>query len=327
MTDSDTRGTLSALLDELDCRLAAALQLDGRASWATIAAALGEQERTVARRGSRLLQEGVVRVTGLSMPGLGVLVRVSCRPGMVWSVAAALTARTDTTFVYALTGASECIAEVLCPSVRLPRLIYDELPGLAGSGSQVALPVLEYFRTVRGWQPAVLHEREVENIVQGARREIEPDDEFAPVDAADTAILRSLEEDGRKTLEEIARFAGVSVSTARRRVTELRASGILSIRAVVDPAAFGLNLEALLWIQVAPRDLHETAKRLTDHPEVRYAVAAGGAHQLIADLVVKDIAAFRAFVTGASWSERVMSIESSLVVSVFKRSGLATDAG
>lgn len=56
-------------LDALDRRIAAALQIDGRASWRRIASALGEPERKVARRGLRLLESGRVSVTGLVVRG------------------------------------------------------------------------------------------------------------------------------------------------------------------------------------------------------------------------------------------------------------------
>src|SRR3954447_24227255 len=49
-------------LSDVDRRIVVALQADGRATWAKVAAASGVSESTAARRGVRLLREGVVTV-------------------------------------------------------------------------------------------------------------------------------------------------------------------------------------------------------------------------------------------------------------------------
>ncbi|MER7185249.1 Lrp/AsnC family transcriptional regulator, partial [Streptomyces hyaluromycini] len=67
-------------MDPLDLRVIAALQVNGRASWRSVAQALGEGERTVARRGTRLLESGLVRVVGLENFAETVVVRLRCRP-------------------------------------------------------------------------------------------------------------------------------------------------------------------------------------------------------------------------------------------------------
>ncbi|MFC3454901.1 Lrp/AsnC family transcriptional regulator [Amycolatopsis speibonae] len=68
----------------------------------------------------------------------------------------------------------------------------------------------------------------------------QPDgDELTPDELTpdERALVRALREDGRRTHEELARLAGVSESTARRRVESLRRSGAMYIRAVVEPAS------------------------------------------------------------------------------------------
>ena len=49
--------------DDTDRLVAAALQVNGRASWGEIGRALDLPERTVSRRGQRLLDRGLVRVS------------------------------------------------------------------------------------------------------------------------------------------------------------------------------------------------------------------------------------------------------------------------
>ncbi|MFJ3393448.1 AsnC family transcriptional regulator [Leifsonia aquatica] len=56
---------ISTDFDELDSRIAAALQANGRASWGLIAKVIDAPVRTIARRGQRLLDVGAVRVSEL----------------------------------------------------------------------------------------------------------------------------------------------------------------------------------------------------------------------------------------------------------------------
>jgi DNA-binding Lrp family transcriptional regulator len=58
---------VSRVLDDLELRIATALQVDPRASWRRIAAVLGEPERTVARRGNDLIESRLVNIVGIRL--------------------------------------------------------------------------------------------------------------------------------------------------------------------------------------------------------------------------------------------------------------------
>jgi Lrp/AsnC family transcriptional regulator for asnA, asnC and gidA len=310
-------------LDELDQRIVGALQVDGRASWRKIAAVLGESERTVARRGTQLLESRRVVVTGISSHGDALLVRAHCAPGSVHRAAKALARRSDTTFVYLLTGSADCLVELFCPPARLGDLVINELPGTPGLLSSTTHPVLRYFRTVHEWQPGLLTDDEVT-----ALREFPP--LTPPPSRADASamglehglILRALAQDGRLTHDELARIAGVSEPTARRRVEQLRNEGHVLVRAVVEPALLELPVEAILWIKTAPRHVDLVGEQMLGSPLVRYAAAIMGEHQILANVTVPDKLALHHFVTASDWLRHVDSVETSLVVSSFKRSGV-----
>ncbi|WP_344986430.1 AsnC family transcriptional regulator [Streptomyces violaceus] len=68
------------MADSLDRRIISALQIDGRASWHRIATALGEPERTVVRRGTRLLDSGLVRIGAMVVRGRSTVIGVRCAP-------------------------------------------------------------------------------------------------------------------------------------------------------------------------------------------------------------------------------------------------------
>lgn len=100
--------------DELDRRIVAALQVNGRASWRRIADVLGEPFRTVTRRGVALLESGAVRIAGLASLGPTHLVELECEPGRLDDVATKLAGMPDVIFVYALTSPMRLIVEVHC---------------------------------------------------------------------------------------------------------------------------------------------------------------------------------------------------------------------
>ncbi|GAA1714406.1 Lrp/AsnC family transcriptional regulator [Streptomyces yatensis] len=68
------------------------------------------------------------------------------------------------------------------------------------------------------------------------------------MDALDRKILTELQLDGRLTITELATRVGLSVSPCHRRLRDLEREGaIRGYRAVVDPAAVGLDFEALVF--------------------------------------------------------------------------------
>ncbi|MFF2507388.1 Lrp/AsnC family transcriptional regulator [Streptomyces sp. NPDC058067] len=309
-------------LDALDRRIVAALQIDGRASWRRIAGALGEPERKVARRGLRLLESGDVAVRGLVMRGETVILRMTCRPGTVRDAAVAAARRADCIFSYALAGPVDCVAELQCPPGRLGPLMLDEVPALPGLVSQSVSPVLRYFRTVHEWSPGILDAGEVEALGGPSGTVGEPVPPDVEVGPEELAILGALAEDGRRTHEDLAAVAGVSVATARRRVEMLTRDGVVSIRAVVEPALLGLPVEALLWIRTRPDEVEKVGRLLVESPLVRYAAVVMGEHQLLVDVTQPSKAALHEFLTAAPWVRHVEAVQSHLVVDAFKRSGV-----
>src|SRR5215212_2424571 len=105
-------------LDELDRRIIAALQMDGRASWTAIAERCNTSVPTVARRGQQLLTDGIVRVGVVpdihhAGPADLFILWIGCRPGRHAQVAEELARRDDIRFLALVTGAADIVAELL----------------------------------------------------------------------------------------------------------------------------------------------------------------------------------------------------------------------
>ena len=84
---------------------------------------------------------------------------------------------------------------------------------------------------------------------------------MAILDDKDCAILAILQEEGDLPNLELARRVGLSPAATSRRVTRLRAEGVIeAIRAVVAPEAVGLVLEAFVLVTLADHSAEADAR-------------------------------------------------------------------
>jgi DNA-binding Lrp family transcriptional regulator len=317
---------VASSLDHLDRRIVSALQVDGRASWHQIAAALHEPERTVTRRGTRLLNSGLVKVGAVAFRGRNTVVGVRCAPGQARVAASAIARRPDSIFTHVLTGSPDCIAELSCPRERLSSLVMDELPGIPGMVATVTQPVLRHIRTIREWHPGLLTDDEVTALAGSARpRAATPLPEVEDLPRPERLLAQALAEDGRCTYDELARVTGMSEATARRRLDALRREGRIRIRAVVEPTLLGLPVEAMLWVRTKPVHVEAVATALEESPYVRYASFVTGEHQILVNVALPSDAALHDFITQGRWLERVEAAETSMILSSLKRGGVLAE--
>ncbi|WOH19481.1 AsnC family transcriptional regulator [Paenarthrobacter sp. GOM3] len=310
-----------AVFDALERQIVAALQLDPRCPWRKMAAVLGEAERTVARRGSQLLESGAVAVVGIRPRPAVVLVEMRCMPGTVRAAANALSQRADTTFVYTTTGTGDCVAEVLTEPARMGDVLSDELPSTIGLRDSTSYPVLRYFRTIRGWRPEVLPADKAEALRSNLTQDSGILVRQQHMSRQDNELIDALCADGRMSFEALGRRVGVSEATARRRSEWLLTNNQVHLRAIVEPAAFGLDVEALLWIRASPQHVERVGKSLAELPTVRYAAAIAGNYQIMADVTVEDMSSLYRLITDSAWAQEATGVDVSILLDARKRGG------
>ncbi|MFF0307842.1 Lrp/AsnC family transcriptional regulator [Streptosporangium sp. NPDC004379] len=309
-------------LGEADLRVVAALQVNGRATWDRIGRVLGEPTRNVARRATRLIDSGVLSVIGLvddRRLGSSVL-RLRCRPGTVIDAGEALAELPETRFVALVSGSVDCTAELSVADDAMIDLLFRGIPSIDGVVESVAYPALRYFKTPQEWHLDVLTPQEVE----GLREQWAPlpgrlqrPREAPP--AEDARIIAAVVTDGRATHAEVASAAGISESTARRRLDSLLRRGILRIRAEIEPPYLGLPVEAVLWLRVAECEVEAAGHALAALPQVRYLVAVAGDHQLVAHVVVPGRPELYEFLRGIGGLPGMRAIETTVVLRPLKR--------
>lgn len=73
------------------------------------------------------------------------------------------------------------------------------------------------------------------------------------MDELDTAILREMQRDARRTNREIAALVGVAPTTALDRTRALRARGVITGASLdVDLASIGRGVQALISVRIRP---------------------------------------------------------------------------
>ncbi|MGH3388473.1 MAG: Lrp/AsnC family transcriptional regulator [Actinomadura sp.] len=274
-------------LDEIDRRIVAALQINGRASWTDIAQLMGTSVTTVARHAQRLFAAGLVRVAAVHQPTGGsptdrFIVRFGCAPGTQVTVAQALAALPQVRLAVLVTGAYDVVAEVIVPKgTGLHTLLVDGVQHIPGVQRSVADLELHTYKVAHDWS--------AELVADGARLAApQPPHDCEPghLDPLDERIVAVLREDGRASFPTVAAALSVSESTVRRRFETLYNTGCIQIVTLVPAAALGFESEILFWLSVTPARLEAVAHELAALRGVRFVAATIGQESLLCEVIL-----------------------------------------
>ncbi|MGW1423096.1 Lrp/AsnC family transcriptional regulator [Bradyrhizobium manausense] len=94
--------------------------------------------------------------------------------------------------------------------------------------------------------------------------------DFQPVlDPTDIAIIETLQDDGRISVSELGRKVGLSQPATSERLKRLEERGIISAyRAVIDPAAVGLKMMAIIRLRTTHEHIKACLKQFAEMPEI-----------------------------------------------------------
>jgi DNA-binding Lrp family transcriptional regulator len=319
--------------DLLDVQLVYALQLDGRAPFSLIGEVLGVSDQTIARRYNRLRSTGRLRVRGLVEPDLlglrSWIIRVQCTPSAAAAVAGALAQRPDTAWISLTSGGTEvtCVARTRTGDED-SHLLLDTLPrsrGVTGITAQCVLHT--YFGGVLSLvnKSGTLTPDQVAALQPGPGK---PAAETrasgqGQVTAGDEALLTALELDGRTTYSDLATTTGWSQSTVRRRLADLRASGLLYFDVDFHHSLLDLTARGMVWLTVNPAQLAAAGEAMAGHPETAYVAATTGAANLYASVLSPSTEALYDYLTtSVAQLPGLSGVETILVMRTVKRSGL-----
>ena len=106
------------------------------------------------------------------------------------------------------------------------------------------------------------------------------------VDEVDRAIIAALQLDGRAPWHAVARAAGTSEATVKRRAARLEEAGLLRVIGVVDVLRCGLGIPVLMRMRCRPGESLHVAEQIAARPQARFVCVVTGTADCVAELVV-----------------------------------------
>ncbi|RFC75393.1 Lrp/AsnC family transcriptional regulator [Streptomyces sp. AcE210] len=284
--------TDSATVEELDLALVSALQNAPRASWAVVAKAVEISPVTAARRWERLRAQGLAWVTAYGGSFVHrhhcvAFVGLDCEPGRIPVIAAELARHPQISSVEHTSGPQDLLLNVMVDGLAdLSRMHTDVLGRLPGVRAVHSAIVTHFFTEGSRWDLRAIS-REQRDVVRPPVAQA-GDSDPVPADG-DRELLIALGADGRMGYGELARRAGMSESTARRRVSRL-----LTTRTVVPRCELAHSFSPypvfVTYRANVPSDaLARIGPALAALPEVRMCAATTSQHNLVVNGWVRSI--------------------------------------
>lgn len=264
-------------VDAIDRQLMNLLIEDGRLSNRELAASVGLTDVTVAARLRSLTDRGVFRVGALidwqaAGYDFGVTIFVEVGSADVRAVGEELSKIPALYFVGAVFGAADLILSGLVSSFDDVQRVTDDVASVSGV-TRVTVDLV--------YQTMKYHYRYA--MLSQAPTMLELPNPTVPLDELDRRILSVLILDGRTANRELARQLECSEGTIRARLRRLEESGLLCIRAQIDPfLAQELAAMAYVGISVEGRAVDEVIQQLVAMPAVFSLWRSSGRCQLMA---------------------------------------------
>lgn len=144
-------------LDDLDRKLIAALQVDGRTPFSVLAQELDVSPSSIRYRVQRLLDSGLFQIVGIANPlNIGfdrlALIGLTCATGTAPDVCEALAKLPETSYVVLTSGSFDVMVEVVCRDIdHYTELMFGTLQKIPGVVRTESFFVLKAHKLAYGW--------------------------------------------------------------------------------------------------------------------------------------------------------------------------------
>jgi DNA-binding Lrp family transcriptional regulator len=280
----------TGILDDIDARLVARLQEDGRQSNRELGDSLGISARQAGVRLHRLLDGGALRVIATVdtfAAGFDFLAAVGVSvndPAL--EVAHRLAALPNVLSVVRMAGQYDIEMLVAAENhAALSRVVKDgisRVPGIRTLYPSLVLDVLKYRTGVgvpdSGWPTIGLPER-------------------SAFDAVDQAIVTRLWENARATNAVIAASLGLAESTVRTRISQMRRRNLVRITAMRHTEIGGETIVGFVGISLIDGVRDSVLAVLLAMPHVTFVANVLGRFDVLAQVVAQDVRSLTAALT------------------------------
>ena len=286
-----------ARLTGSDLALVEALQRDPRAPWTRIAAAVGTDATTAARRWDRLQAAGLAWLTAYATAPTTTVgyVDLACRPDALTELTRELCGWPSVFSVERTTSRFSLFLSLAARDLdALDGLVTGRIGGLPGVREVRFAVATRVYREGSGWlvnalapeQRAVLDETAVQ-----ARLVVPQQWDDRDV----RALVESLGEDGRRSYAELARDCRMSESAVRRTLARMLRNHELDFRCDLAHVPAGWPVIAGYRLDLAAADLDRAGTAIAQLPETRLSAAVVGEGNLVVSAWLREPAGCTAF--------------------------------
>ncbi|WP_103339112.1 Lrp/AsnC family transcriptional regulator [Amycolatopsis sp. CA-126428] len=270
-------------LSASDLALVEALQRDPRAPWTRIAAAVGTDATTAARRWERLQAAGLAWLTAYCTPPTTTVgyVDLACRPDSLSALTRELCGWPS---VFSVERTTSRFSLFLGLSARdldaLDALVTGRIGALPGVREVRLAVATRVYREGSGWLVDALapEQRAVLDDTAVQARLVVPQQWN---DRGLRALVESLGEDGRRSYAVLARDCGMSESAVRRTLARMLRNHELDFRCDIAHVPAGWPVIAGYRLDTRATDLDRAGTAIAQLPETRLAAAVVGEGNLV----------------------------------------------
>ncbi len=278
---------------DLDERIIALIEENGRRTNRDIAKLLSVSEKQAGARLRRLMDDDVIRViTVVDAFSVGfdfiIAMGIEVANGAPEAVAAALARLPNVVSAAVMIGQYDIEILVAVENhASLATFVKQELAAISGIRSCHPSLVLDVMKYETGSGP-VSAGRPALEIPTGAA-----------IDEVDRRIIERLWENARDTNENIALTLGLSESTVRMRINQLRARNIIHTTAIRNMAIGTDAIFVMLGLEVAGGAYEAVAEALSVMRQVHFVATVLGRHEMMAQLLVRNTSELSDLLNGA----------------------------
>lgn len=143
------------------------------------------------------------------------------------------------------------------------------------------------------------------------------------LDSRDLAIITLLQENSRISFAKIGSKLGLSEGAVRARIKRLVRNNVIQRFTVsLNQQLTGVRLLARMGVDAQPSELKAIAAELSKFDEVYFVALATGTHDVLVDVLAKDMDALKKFITDKlGRTPGVRGSDTSIVMEVYKWRG------
>ncbi|WP_051218382.1 Lrp/AsnC family transcriptional regulator [Nocardioides insulae] len=277
----------SGVSDEDAFALINALQVNPRASWASVGRVLQIDPATAARRWQRLTAAGEAWVAAypLRTPRrMTALIELRCVAARTFEIAESLAQDPQCMNIDITTGGRELILTLITRSAtEMSEYVLRRFSGLDGVLGINTRLEFKQFADGSDWRAPTPAERDI--LALSPEHAVRP---ATPPTTQDWAIAAALGRDGRLSTSELAQLTGLSETTVRRRLNLLLGNGQLRLRCDLARGRSQTPVGVWLFLRVAADGLDAFGRAIAQHPYIRFVGSVDGASNLMAQAWVPE---------------------------------------